>query len=72
MFSVTYPGVLFVESVAVLPEHKKLYIDVSRPRRTRMPHMTHRSHRMKKHKFDITCLGVLFVESIPIPPEQEK
>jgi hypothetical protein len=71
-FSVTYPDVLFVESVPDLPEHKKLYIDISRPRRAGMLYVTRRSHRTQNHKFNITCLGALFVEFVPIPPEQEK
>jgi hypothetical protein len=71
-FSIMYLGALFVESVPVLPEHKKMYINVSRPRRTKMPYVTHRSHWMQKHKFDITCLGALFVESVWFLPEQEK
>jgi hypothetical protein len=31
-----------------------------------------RSHRMQKHKFDVTCPVVLFVESVPVPPKHEK
>jgi hypothetical protein len=39
--------------------------------------MTRISHRMQKHKFDITCLDMLFMETAPVPPpprapEQEK
>jgi hypothetical protein len=37
-----------------------------------MHYVTHKSHRMKKHKFGVTCPVVLFVESVPVPPEQEK
>jgi hypothetical protein len=37
-----------------------------------MHYVTHTSHRMQKHKFDITCPDALFVESVPVPPEQEK
>jgi hypothetical protein len=37
-----------------------------------MHYVTHRSHRMQKHKFSITCPSVLFVESVPVPPKQKK
>jgi hypothetical protein len=37
-----------------------------------MHYMTHRSHRMQKHKFTVTCLNALFVKSIPVPPEHEQ
>jgi hypothetical protein len=36
-----------------------------------MHYVTHKSHRMQKHKFGVTCPGVLFVESIPVPPKHE-
>jgi hypothetical protein len=54
------------------PEHEKLCIDVSRPRHARMHYVIFRSHRMQKHKFDVTYPGALFVISIPVPPEHEK
>jgi hypothetical protein len=34
--------------------------------------VSHRSHRMQKHKFGATCTNVLFVESVPVPPKHEK
>jgi hypothetical protein len=34
--------------------------------------VTHRFHRMQKHKFSVTCPEVLFVEFIPVPHEDEK
>jgi hypothetical protein len=37
-----------------------------------MLYVTHRSHRMQKHKFGIMCLDTFFVESVPIPPNHEK
>jgi hypothetical protein len=37
-----------------------------------MHYVTHRSHRMQKHKFDVTCLDPLFVESVLVPPEHKK
>jgi hypothetical protein len=37
-----------------------------------MHYMTHRSHQMLKHKFDVTCLDALFLEIASGPPEHEK
>jgi hypothetical protein len=37
-----------------------------------MHYVTHRSHRIQKHKFGVMCPGRLFVESVPVPPEQKK
>jgi hypothetical protein len=37
-----------------------------------MHYVTRRSHRMQKHKFDVTLLDALYVNSIPVPPEHEK
>jgi hypothetical protein len=51
---------------------KKLLVDDSLPGRTEMPYVTRRSHRMQKHKFNITCLGALFMETALGPPEHEK
>jgi hypothetical protein len=34
--------------------------------------VTHRSHKIQKHNFDVSCHDVLSVESIPVPPEHEK
>jgi hypothetical protein len=33
--------------------------------------VTHRSHRMQKHKFVVTYSGALFLKSIPVPHEHE-
>jgi hypothetical protein len=35
----------------------------------RMHYVILRSHRIQKHKFDVTCPDALFVESVPVPPE---
>jgi hypothetical protein len=37
-----------------------------------MHYVTWISHRMQKHKFDITCPDALFLETAPVPPEREK
>jgi hypothetical protein len=34
-----------------------------------MHYVTHRSHRMQKHKFVLTCPIMLFVKSILVPPD---
>jgi hypothetical protein len=34
-----------------------------------MRYMTHRSHQMQNHKFDVMCPGALFVESDSVPPD---
>jgi hypothetical protein len=34
--------------------------------------VTHKSHRMQKHKFDIMCPNALFMETGLGPPEPEK
>jgi hypothetical protein len=36
-----------------------------------MHYVTRRSHRIQKHKFNISCSGVLVVECIPGPPDHE-
>jgi hypothetical protein len=37
-----------------------------------MHSVTSRTHRMQKHKFDVTCPSALFVETAPVPLEHEK
>jgi hypothetical protein len=37
-----------------------------------MHYMTHRSHRMQKHKFGIMCPNAFFMDTAPGPPEHEK
>jgi hypothetical protein len=37
-----------------------------------MHYVTHRPHRMLKHKFGATCPGTLFPETTPGPPDHEK
>jgi hypothetical protein len=37
-----------------------------------MHYVTHRSHRMQKHKFSVTCPITLLMETTPGPPEHEK
>jgi hypothetical protein len=37
-----------------------------------MHYVTHRSHRMQKHKFGVMCPGALFVKSVSVQPEHEK
>jgi hypothetical protein len=37
-----------------------------------MHYVTHKSHRMQKHKFSVTCPNTLFVKYVPVPPEHEK
>jgi hypothetical protein len=37
-----------------------------------MHYVARRSHRMQKHKFDITCPDALSVKSILVPPEHER
>jgi hypothetical protein len=64
-------GTLFMEKTPGPLEHEKYCINVSRHARTGMHYVTHKSHRMQKHKFGITCLGMLFVESVHFPPERE-
>jgi hypothetical protein len=34
--------------------------------------MTHRSHRMQKHKFGVMCPDMLYMETASGPPEHEK
>jgi hypothetical protein len=71
-FSVTFPGVLFMETAPGLPKHKKYRVYISLPGCTKMHYVTCRSHRMQKHKFYVTCLGAFFMETAPGPPEHEK
>jgi hypothetical protein len=59
-------------SVPVQPKHEKYRVDVSRPGRTKMYYVAHRSHWMQKYMFGVTCHGAFFVESILVPPEHEK
>jgi hypothetical protein len=40
--------------------------------RTEMHYVTHRSHRIKKHKYGVTCPDALFMETAPGPSEHEK
>jgi hypothetical protein len=40
--------------------------------RTEKHYVTHRSHRIKKHKYGVTCPDALFMETAPGPPEHEK
>jgi hypothetical protein len=54
------------------PEHENYCIDVSRLGRIEMHYMTHKSHRMEKHKFGVTCPSALFVKSILVTLEHEK
>jgi hypothetical protein len=42
------------------------------PERTRMHYVTHRSHRMQKHKFGVTCNSVFFMETEPVSLEHKK
>jgi hypothetical protein len=37
-----------------------------------MHYVTHRSHRMQKHKFYVMCPDVLLMETASAPPEHEK
>jgi hypothetical protein len=37
-----------------------------------MHYVTHRSHRVQKHKFGVMCPGALFMETTSGPPKQEK
>jgi hypothetical protein len=52
-------------------EHEKKCVDVSSPRCTGMHYVTHRSHRMQKHKFGVTSPDSLFMETTPSLPEHE-
>jgi hypothetical protein len=36
-----------------------------------MHYVTRRSHRMQKHKFDVTCPDKFFVELVSVPPEHK-
>jgi hypothetical protein len=65
------PDTLFVESVAIPPEHKKECVDVSRSERSRMYYVTHRSHRMQKLKFDIMCLSTFLWNSYRSPQHEK-
>jgi hypothetical protein len=66
------PNALFMETASGPLEHKKYCVDVARLGHTGMHYVTHKSHRMQKHKFVITCLGALFIETSPGPPVHEK
>jgi hypothetical protein len=37
-----------------------------------MEYMTRISHRMQKHKFNVSSLNMFFMETVLVPPEQEK
>jgi hypothetical protein len=37
-----------------------------------MHYVARRSHRMQKHKFDVTCPDALSVKSILVPPKRER
>jgi hypothetical protein len=54
------------------PVQEKWCVDVSRPGRTRMHYMTHRSHWMQNHKFRVTCPDALFVEFVPVSSEPKR
>jgi hypothetical protein len=71
-FGIMCPCALFVESVPVPPQQKKLCIDVSHTGHTGMHCITHNFHRMQKHKFSVMCPDVFFVESLPVAPKHEK
>jgi hypothetical protein len=58
-FSVTCPGMLFMETTPGPPKHEKYCVDVLLPSHIEKHHMTPRSHRMEKHKFGITFPGAL-------------
>jgi hypothetical protein len=66
-FSVMYLGMFIMETASGPPEHVKYCVDVSCPRRTRMPYVNSRSHQMQKHKFGVTCPDVLFMETTSGP-----
>jgi hypothetical protein len=68
----TCPDALFVKSVPVPPEHEKSGVDVSRPGRTRMHYVTHRSHRMQKYMLGKMCFCTLLVQFVLVSPEHEK
>jgi hypothetical protein len=46
-------------------------IHISYPGCTGMHYVTHRSHRMQKHKLRVTCPDVVFVESVSVPTEHD-
>jgi hypothetical protein len=71
-YNITYPRVIFVNSVPVPLEHEKYCVDISWPGLTGMHYVTRRSHRIQKHKFGITRLGALFVSSVLVQPEHKK
>jgi hypothetical protein len=71
-FLVSCLSAFFMETAPVPLKHKKYCVDVSRPERTGMHHVTHKSHRMQKHKFGITCHNTLFMKTAPGPLEHEK
>jgi hypothetical protein len=37
-----------------------------------MHYVTHRYHRIQKHKFGVRSPNAFYVESITVPPEQEQ
>jgi hypothetical protein len=54
------------------PEHEKYGVDNSCPEHKVMHYVTHRCHRMQKHKFGVMCPVTLSVETVPGPPEHVK
>jgi hypothetical protein len=66
------PSVLLMETSSSPPKHEKYCVDISHPGRTRMQYVTHRLHRMQRHKSNVMCPSRLFVKSVPVQPEYEK
>jgi hypothetical protein len=69
MFIVMCPGSLFMETALSPPMHEKECVDISRPGRTGMHHLTRRSHRMQKHKL---CKMYSFSETAKGPQSHKK
>jgi hypothetical protein len=58
-FGAMYPGLFFVESITVPPEHEKYCVNFSQPGHIGMHYVTCRSHQMQKHKFGVTSPSAL-------------
>jgi hypothetical protein len=71
-FGVTCPDKHFVTSASCPHEHENYWVNVSRPKCTKIDYVAHRSHQMQEHNFDVMCPNTLFVGSAPGAQVHEK
>jgi hypothetical protein len=65
-------NMLFMQIALGPPRHEKSCNYISCPGRSEMHYVTRRSHRLQKHKFNVTSPGTLSMETALGRPEHEK